>query len=196
MIKRKFTHKELMPVTGLSLDQEKKYAFRLFGLDEEAGLGRGAEREFTVDEGFIIDITGLLIEGYKLGVEEAVAHALNIFHYIMTGKKPVTFWGDEVPENIEELSQVHPALFPSLWWGRENSIPEVMIKIHPGRGYEVRVYSEGYPDEDIQDSEEETEKFKRRWISLSSKGRRSTGVELTIHLTRRIRNYLKGLQAS
>ncbi len=189
----KVTHKKLMPVTGLSLDQQKRYGVRLFSIDHEAGLGRGAEREFSVDEGFTIYLMGVLVEGYKFGAEEAASHATAIF-YAMTGSKPVAIWGDEIPENIEQLIQAYPNLIPSAWWGREEMIPNVVMKIHPGKGYEIRFYP---PEEDPQDFEYDgdiEEHYKRRWIPSPSKGRRVRGVEATINLTDLLKHYIQGLR--
>lgn len=68
----KINYRKLMAISGFSLDQLKRRALKLFGVDPAATQSGGEVREFDEDQSFMVFLMGVLVSTFRIGVSDAV----------------------------------------------------------------------------------------------------------------------------
>ncbi len=131
----KLTHRKIVSISGLSLDQEKRCSRRLFSIDPEAGQAGGVRREFSLDQAFAICLFGMLIENFGFDINKAEKHARGIYEAIW----PIV--GNDLCIPPKPNQSLRDSFLPSTYWENpEAKIPDAVIEILPDR-YLFRIYT-------------------------------------------------------
>jgi hypothetical protein len=109
----KINYRKLMAISGFSLDQLKRWALKLFGVDPAAVQSGGEVREFDEDEGFMVFLMGVLVSTFRIGVSDAVQYVLRIF------------------SEIEDMG-----FSPEILLREKKFAPYVVLKIYPNGVYD------------------------------------------------------------
>jgi hypothetical protein len=120
------TYRVLSQATGLTISKLKRCALELYQEEEKKSGGRGLWRSFSLDRGFQLCLLALLVDGYRLKIEDAAELARKLFQAIA----PVLGNDLLVPEDQPALRQ---SFLPSTWFENSGEIPNTDLEILPDR---------------------------------------------------------------
>lgn len=129
-------YKELLKISGHSIQQLRRAALTLYGVSEDAARQGGMARKFSLTEGFGVYLMAVLVGDFKMTLAEAKKH---VWEFLWSVGKPC-------PEvDLTDLG----FLQPSVGWKLEAPpVWDVFLRIFPGLlpdnepAYEFRVYKE------------------------------------------------------
>jgi hypothetical protein len=130
-------YRDLLAVSGRSIQQLRRNALTVLGVDPGAARADGVAREFSLNDGFKVYLMGVLVGDYNLKLEEANYLVLRIINEM---------------EAMEVAPEREPMnLLPSARWMRRDPVPRIVIRVHPNRVCEFRTYERATKEEYLQE---------------------------------------------
>lgn len=116
---------KLIAVTGLSQQQLKRIVLELYGTDATASGGRGVVREFSLNDGFYINLAGMLTVDHGMKISETRRVVFDLVNVLTDLQRELQTW-----------------LLPERIWGvrAEKPFPRIVLRIHVAGLIEVRIY--------------------------------------------------------
>ncbi len=186
------SYQNLLKVTGRSIQQLRRCALVLFGVDSDAARQGGKAREFSLTEGFAIYLAAVLVGDYGLKLSDAKQRVLEILWNV----------GRDGPEaDLTDLG----FLRPPIGWKLDSPVRGVLLRIYAGPRprlvYEFRVFKEApvVVEDWVKYTQERVETYTSYWLpqaAMADEGFGATpGMIYEIPLTGHLWHFFRSLRA-